>query len=214
MESKIKELLQEKRVDGIFHTHVSMLRPKGKFQFNRQTFEEFMDIYCNCMEKDANEEQKIQFGLAEKAQQYSPVLVDIDLRIKDNGEEMSESLYTEEQLKMVVSAYQSILRNIVDNINEEELTCVVLEKKMYQQNKNDNVYFKHGFHLHFPYIFLNKLDQEGQLIPRVQDLLKEALRILVVLSIKLYVKFLGYYTAPENRKNISHIKSQKCMILI
>jgi len=165
MDHTIKKILKSNQVDGIFHTHVSLCRPKGKFQFNRQTLEEFWDSYCTIMKSNPD----YITGIAEKSQQYLPVLADIDLKIRDNGEQIDDALYTEDQLKAVVEIYQSTLRQIVDNLSDNDLTCVCLEKKMYQQSKNDNVYFKHGFHLHFPYIFLNKVDQETQLIPRIQQ---------------------------------------------
>lgn len=165
MDYTIKKILKSNQVDGIFHTHVSLCCPKGKFQFNRQTLEEFWDSYCTIIKSNP----EYITGIAEKSQQYLPVLADIDLKIRDNGEQMDDSLYTEDQLKSVVEIYQSTLRQIVDNLSDNDLTCIALEKKMYQQSKNDNVYFKHGFHLHFPHIFLNKVDQETQLIPRVQQ---------------------------------------------
>jgi P4 family phage/plasmid primase-like protien len=170
MDPTIKKILKTNHVDGVFHTHVSLIRPKGKFQFNRQTLEDFWQAYCDFVE--TNEDPMV--GIAEKPQQYLPVLVDVDLRIRDEGDDIGDALYTEEQLKTVVEAYQSTLRQIVDNCTDADLVCTVLEKKMYQQTKNEIVYFKHGFHLHFPYIFLNKVDQEIQLIPRVQDTIKDA----------------------------------------
>jgi P4 family phage/plasmid primase-like protien len=169
MDPTIKKILKSTHVDGIFHTHVSLIRPKGKFQFNRQTLEEFWEAYCNFISTDPDP----IIGIAEKPQQYLPVIVDIDLKVRDEEQEIGESLYTNEQLETVVQIYQSTLRQIVDNCTDDDLICAVLEKKMYQQNKNDNVYFKHGFHLHFPNIFLNKVDQEIQLIPRVQQALKD-----------------------------------------
>lgn len=171
MDPTIKKILKNNHVDGIFHTHVSLIKPKGKFQFNRQTLEEFWEAYCSFIH--SNEDPII--GIAEKPQQYLPVIVDVDLRIRDDDKEMSlDALYNETQLKTVVETYQSTLRQIVDNCTDDDLVCAVLEKKMYQQTKNDIVYFKHGFHLHFPFIFLNKVDQEIQLIPRVQQALKDA----------------------------------------
>jgi phage/plasmid-associated DNA primase len=170
MDPTIKKILKTNHVDGIFHTHVSLIRPKGKFQFNRQTLEDFWEAYCNFVE--SNEDPMV--GIAEKPQQYLPVLVDVDLRIRDEGDDIGDGLYTEDQLKSVVEVYQSTLRQIVDNCTDDDLVCAVLEKKMYQQTKNEIVYFKHGFHLHFPYIFLNKVDQEIQLIPRVQQAVKDA----------------------------------------
>lgn len=169
MDPTIKKILKTNHVDGIFHTHVSLIRPKGKFQFNRQTLEDFWEAYCNFIQ--SNEDAMV--GIAEKPQQYLPILVDVDLRIRDEGDDIGEGLYTEEQLQTIVETYQSTLRQIVDGCTDDDLVCAVLEKKMYQQTKNEIVYFKHGFHLHFPYIFLNKIDQEVQLIPRVQQTLKD-----------------------------------------
>lgn len=171
MDQTIKKILKINHVDGIFHTHVSLIRPKGKFQFNRQTLEGFWDAYCEYIE--TNEDPMM--GIAEKPQSYLPVIVDVDLRIRDSGDDpMGDSLYTDDQLETIVETYQSVLRKIVDSCTDDDLICAVLEKKMYQQTKNEIVYFKHGFHLHFPYIFLNKVDQEIQVIPRVQEILKEA----------------------------------------
>jgi len=172
MDPTIKKILKANYVDGVFHNYVSLIKPRGKFHFNRETLESFWEIYCNLLKNTENP----VVGLAEKPQQYLPVIVDIDLKIRDPGEdikEYSEHLYTDEQLEAVVQTYQSVLRQIVDECTEEDLTCVVLEKDIYTETKGDNMYIKNGFHLHFPNIFLNKIDQETQLIPRVQDILKE-----------------------------------------
>jgi P4 family phage/plasmid primase-like protien len=187
MDPTIKKILKTNRVDGIFHTHVSLIQPKGKFQFNRQTLEEFWEAYCNYIEGSVQTDKGIVesdtciIGIAEKPNQYLPVLVDVDLcvraddfsQIEESGE-MGVHLYTDEQLRFIAETYQSILRKIVDNFSEEDLTCVVLEKDIYQITRNEITYLKNGFHLHFPYIFLNKIDQETQIIPRIKQALKEA----------------------------------------
>lgn len=169
MDPTIKDILKSTYTDGVFHTHVSMMNPKGKFQFNRHALETFWDTYCTILDKTEDP----QVGIAEKPMQYLPVLVDVDLKIRDEGQELSDTLYTEDQLKAVVETYQSVLRYILDKCTDEELNCVVLEKNMYTETKNEVTYIKNGFHLHFPYIFLNKIDQEVQLIPRVQEKLKD-----------------------------------------
>ena len=167
MDKTISKILKSNRVDGIFHTHVSLIQPKGKFQFNRQTLEEFWEAYCSYIE--STEEDKCIIGIAEKPQQYLPVLVDVDICIRDNDEKLdNDGLYTEDQLKFIIETYQSILRKIVEGCTDEDLYCVVLEKNMYQITRNEITYLKNGFHLHFPSIFLNKIDQETQLIPRVK----------------------------------------------
>lgn len=173
MEETIKKILKSTYVDGVFHTHVSLIKPRGKFQFNRQILEEFWSSYCNFIENYTFEKkEEVCFGIAEKPQQYLPILVDVDLKIRDTANWTKETLYSENQLKSVIEIYQSILRKILDNPTDNDLTCVVLEKDMYFQTKNEIGYLKHGFHLHFPCCFLNKVDQEMHLIPRVKDELK------------------------------------------
>lgn len=169
MEPTIRKLLKNNYVDGIFHTHVSLIRPRGKFQFNRQTLEEFWTAYCKLI----HDEEEPIIGIAEKPQHYLPVLVDVDLRVRDEEEEFEDGLYNDEQLRTVVEVYHSVLRQIVENCTDNDLLCVVLEKDMYMQTRNEITYLKHGFHLHFPNCFLSKIDQEVQLIPRVKDKLKE-----------------------------------------
>ena len=170
MESHIENLLKKNRVEGIFHSHVCMHGIKGKFLFNRNSLEEFWSLYC----KEVQTNKNFSYGIAEKPIQYLPVLADIDLKIKDNEEKLEgDKLYSEKQLEDIIGIYQSILKKIIQDCDEKDLTCVVLEKELYIQTKNEVTYIKNGFHLHFPKIFLNKIDQEVHIIPRVQEQMKE-----------------------------------------
>jgi hypothetical protein len=42
MDPTIKKNIKDQSC-GWYHTHVSLIRPKGKFQFNRQTLEDFWE---------------------------------------------------------------------------------------------------------------------------------------------------------------------------
>ena len=156
--------------DGIFYSHVSMVKPCGKYLFNREELEKFWSFYTDYIKNPKN-----KIGIAERNQNYFPVLVDIDIKVEEDEDEIySEHLYSEDQVKQLIQIYQSVLRNIVDNCEEKHLICCLLEKPIYKVEKNDGlVYLKNGFHLHFPHLFLSKSDQEQHLIPRVIDLLKE-----------------------------------------
>jgi P4 family phage/plasmid primase-like protien len=170
MESSIEKILQEHYVDGVFHTHVSMVQPRGKFQFNRKSLENFWDIYCKKIEKEDNP----IIGVAEKPQHYLPILADIDLKVKDDNEtEFEEHLYSKEHVSQIIEIYQSVLRNIVEDCKDDNLTCILLEKPIYYIDISETIYIKNGFHLHFPNIFLSKIDQEIHLIPRIQDLVSK-----------------------------------------
>ena len=166
MISTLRKILKSNRVDGTSHTHVSLMNPKGSFQFNRQTTEEFWNVYCEYIET----EQEYNLGIAEKPQVYMPILVDIDLKIETTDIYV---LYNEEQVKQIIKLYQTALNEIIDNLKPEELTCVFLAKEPYQQVKKDKTYLKHGFHLHFPYIFMHKDSQKSYLLPRVKKSITE-----------------------------------------
>ena len=170
MDLSIQQILRQHKVKGVFHTHVSMGQTKGKYQFNRQDLEEFWKIYM----KTIHESPDTCAGIAEKPQHYLPVLGDIDIKVKETDDiEIDDELHTEKHVKEVVEVYQSVLRKIVDKCTDQHLICVLLEKPLYRVIKNGASYAKHGFHLHFPYCFLNKVDQEVHLIPRVQEKLTE-----------------------------------------
>ena len=170
MHPSIEEILRNHYVDHVWHTHVSMVQPKGKYQFNRLGLETFWDSYCETVNKNPHH----IVGVAEKPQQYLPVLVDVDLKIKDNGElDFDEHIYTHEQALNIIKIYQSELRSIVDGCTDSNLLCVLLEKPIYYITANENTYAKNGFHLHFPDLFLSKLDHEVHLLPRVQEKIKQ-----------------------------------------
>ena len=172
MSSSISQILRKYQADGMYHTHVSMIHPKGKFNLSRETLEEFWDLYCSSIQ----ENRDIIVGIAEKPQDVLPVLVDVDIKIKESScVELNEygKIYTEEHVHSVIQVYQCVLRNIVENCTDEDLICVLLEKDLYRVNIGEMPYVKNGFHLHFPNLFLNKSAQEVHLIPRVIDTITE-----------------------------------------
>ena len=169
MDSSIQKILQKHSVDSVFHSHVSMGHTRGKYNFNRQDLEEFWKVYMNTIEKNPT----VSIGVAEKPQHYLPVLVDIDIKVKEDEEDSIDELHNDKHIKETINVYQSVLRNIVEDCTDKHLLCVVLEKDLYRITKNGITYAKHGFHLHFPNCFLNKVDQEVHLIPRAQILIQE-----------------------------------------
>ena len=55
MNNSIEQILCNHFCDeSIYHTHVSMIKPMGKFQFNRQDIETFWDLYLEKIENDPN----------------------------------------------------------------------------------------------------------------------------------------------------------------
>tara|TARA_Y100000996_G_scaffold414633_1_gene406099 strand:- start:516 stop:3245 length:2730 start_codon:yes stop_codon:yes gene_type:complete len=170
MNPVISQNLENYRVSNNMHTHVSMISPKGKFQLNRQNLEKYWDIYSELLIN--NKDVDIISGVAEKPQNYLPVLVDVDLKIEDKNESI-DKLYKDTHIISTIEIYQSILRNIIEDCSDDNLICIVLEKPLYKVRKNDKIFIKNGFHLQFPYTFLSKSDQEMQLIPRIRKKMKE-----------------------------------------
>lgn len=186
MNSELKEYLCAKRCKTAFYTHVSTSEPRGKFIIGRENSDEFWDLYCNDV---FNRTSTGGYScIAERPQEYLPVLVDIDLKVVvnndvvnsnnggdgefDGGEFNDDVLYTENDLDTVIGIYQSVLKSIIEDCTDKKLTCVVLEKKSYTKFQNGQEYVKHGFHLHFPFTFMRNNDQEIHLLPRVKEAIK------------------------------------------
>ena len=74
----IKNQLLSHYSDSEYHTHVSMIEPKGRFQFNRNDFSFFLSDYCEYV--SSKNENSVQLGIAEKPQNFLPILVDVDIK--------------------------------------------------------------------------------------------------------------------------------------
>ena len=183
MESSILKILKETYVEGVFHTHVSLCKPKGSYLFNREIFENFLNIHCQLMSDESNAGK---FGIAESPQHVLPVIVDIDIKILDKdlepslqekilryGKDLEEHIYNKKHIIQIIEIFHSIFRQIIEDCNDTHLTCCLFEKKIYSVEKNGFTYYKNGFHLHFPYVFLTKTEHENYIIPRVKNAIKE-----------------------------------------
>ena len=157
----IKDILKHTKTKEVYHTHISMGAFKSKYAFSAYDREKFFSSY---------NPEKDNLCLAEKPQQYTPVIVDIDIK---RLEQETTSDRTDNHITDVVKTYQNILKDIIDDIKPKDLTCLFLDKESYKTTQNNKTYVKNGFHLHFPYIFMNKMDNEIHLIPRVKEKIKE-----------------------------------------
>lgn len=141
------------------HTHVSMGTPRGIYAAGSR-MKEFWEKYL-CA-KNLNQSTY----LAENPGKEIPIFVDIDLKVKKSLLSNSVSkLYTFDQVKRVVGAYQHAIREVVENPREEAYSCILLEKDPYEVEIAGEKYVKNGFHLHFPKIFLDKKVQEVYIFP-------------------------------------------------
>lgn len=161
----LENMLFKNKTDGIIKTHVTMGTYPGSYMFDGKGIESLFEIYSDTIEsgKPACLAEMIH------ASKCLPVLVDIDIKT-DNVENCeNETIYTHDHIIQTVQIYQSVLRYIIHDCEDIHLTCVVLEKPRYSSEINNKITYKNGIHMHFPYTFMSKQNQEIHLIPRVLD---------------------------------------------
>lgn len=175
--SGLNDFLKElKAPNDPTHTHVSMGTPRGVFSAGSR-MKEFWERYLKAISLNQS------VYLAENPGKETPILVDIDLRVKKStvpkekiklnadGNIVFDHLYSNDQVLQVVTAYQKAIKEVVNSPGDDAYTCVLLEKKPREAEIGGEKYIKNGFHLHFPKIFLDKKVQEVYIIPIVQKLI-------------------------------------------
>lgn len=171
---ELYSLLKENYVYDLFFTHVSLIQPKGKYSLSRSVLSKFWDLYC----KIVSLEEPIDLGIAECQQAYSAVLVDIDFKFKltEYLSEFDSRFYTLEFVQKLIHIYQDVLKEVIDIPDVSLLTCVLLEKPPYKiedGTEDECFHYKNGFHLHFPKLFISRINQEVVIIPKVRQKMSE-----------------------------------------
>jgi hypothetical protein len=154
----ISSILNNKFSTSNYFSHVSLCNPCGKFQLDIKSQETIFEYF----EKTP---PPYDFGLAENPGDFIPVIADIDIKTKFSGDLFS--LYTNEDVLKIIDIYQNVLRELdTAGINDKMLNCVFLAKNPYVDSAN---MLKHGFHLHFPSIFLHKSVHKIYILPKVRE---------------------------------------------
>jgi len=163
----ISQFICNRREQNGYSTHVSMIKPLGNFNIERCDSQQFWKLYCEELQKG-----NFICGLAEKNTKdtkYIPVLNDTDIKLTLNDvNRKSKKLYTDTHLKEVVKTYQKYLKNYIIDYKPAHNICFVLEKDK-PTILSDKNKISHGFHLHFPYTFMSKIDQEVLLLPNIKN---------------------------------------------
>lgn len=142
------------------YTHTSMFPVKSAYYIACDKLDNVMDMYC---EKVVN----TKISLSEKIDGACPLLTDIDL--KRVFEDDIYPLYNRQNVVDVVKMYHSCFNELFKNnpLSEQEYICVLLEKPAYIDDCGK--YFKNGFHLHFPYLFLSVNDIKNHIYPLIEE---------------------------------------------
>lgn len=168
MNKALFSLLKESRNNGLVgpsrYTHVSMGINKGQYYLSASNDQKFYEKYGQIVSS------RQPVCLAEKQGDYIPLLGDIDIKIEfdqNRTQNFKETriLYSNEELLGVIKCFQEGIKKNVLNFEEKNLVCVVMEKRPYICDK----FLKNGFHLHFPYLFLEKEKVKNVLIPKIKD---------------------------------------------
>lgn len=167
MDTKVFKFIQNFRDTSSDYTHGSLMYPNlGKFKIPSDKMDDFWEIYCSQLQTN---QRQFMCGITERSRDVLPILCDIDIKIgydedlHNDGNDL-QHFYSEHHVKKIVHIYQDILKYILQDYTNCDLTCFVLEKtKPYIKGS----VIKNGFHLHFPYIFMDKKEIEVHLTSRV-----------------------------------------------
>lgn len=173
--SPLHSFLNSHRIDKR-GSHVSLFSPKANYMLRDEEMQTFWDLYT------AFDGPK---GLGEFSNDsILPVLVDVDLKKEaTSGLQFFQDVhdpsgwrlfYSMEHVSILIRVYQKVLREILHDLEESHLICLLLEKRPYYcPATRGKTYMKNGFHLHFPFLFMNKVVHQNELIPRIRLELKK-----------------------------------------
>ena len=146
IKKKLDELLNEYRTaKGVAEfTHVSMggITFPGKFNIDSSKKREKLIKYL-AQAADVN----LNYSIAEKLQEYAPIMVDIDLRFPKDTHD-GNRLYDDNMINQIIIEYRTSIQKYLKATNNE-LSCFVFEKNNFGE-KNGEI--ADGIHLVFPYI--------------------------------------------------------------
>lgn len=163
-------------------THVSMISPNSRFVIDGDNIDAFMDKYSSLL---FNEDDFVA-GIAERYQDCLPILVDVDISYEyDGSSDISRKVYSDNEVKKLVQIYNKTLKSIIKNLKDQDLTAFILEKPhpVVVGTKVKGA----GFHIHYPRIWLKKMDHEVHLLPRIIERVKQE-KIFDSLNIPIHDK--------------------------
>ena len=157
----LNQFLQVRKTDGR-PTHLSLFYPKGKYLLGNSDLVNFWALY--------NYHYTVEpLGIAEtQTSLHIPILVDVDLKAEYRPDLDGVLFYTLDQVTLLVKIYQKVLAEILEDVSPENLYGFLFEKPPYRLEKNGKEYYKNGFHLQFPNVFMSRYQQEHILLPRVR----------------------------------------------
>ena len=173
--NQFNDFLKSHYVDDLFYSHQGMDIPRGKFRFSRDNLDKLYKVI------------PIGHHLAEKPGTYIQIYFDCDIKILKGTESYFfddgvSHLYSKPQIRDCITSIQSVFMEF--GIDSEKLVCCLMEKPIYETDKH----VKNGFHLAFPYLFLNKETFVNFIFPKIVNRVKQ--------TSELELDPLNEYTTP------------------
>lgn len=144
-------------------THTTTYNPRGKYSIPDEKLKEFTCLYAQALLNGK------QLSVTEfSTNNYIPVLVDVDIKKIIDSDDMI-LLYNANHVSDIVRCFIEVFEEILMDVKEEDLSCFVMERDGYIVTNDSQKFCKNGFHLHFPKVFLTRIQQECILIPIVKQ---------------------------------------------
>lgn len=180
---KIFNSFIENKINNSDHYTFGSINPPRKYLVESLDIETFWDLYCDAIYFD----KMSSFTITEKPETFISVLGDIDIKIDTGSQEFKNKFpnfkfgesnfkYSDTHIQKIVRIYKNVLKTIIKEdkdskiSTDEKLICCVLEKT---KIKYENGIIKFGLHLHFPFTFIDKNEQDIHLTPRLKEAFKE-----------------------------------------
>lgn len=125
---------------------------------------EFMFAYCESVAESAFH------SLAEMPGAITQLVVDVDIkRTIPLHDAPPTRLHSPEDVMAIIQMYQCALSEVCETLEDRHLICAHMQKSMYVKSETaTSKTYSHGFHLHFPFVYMSGENHERVLFPTVQ----------------------------------------------
>ena len=120
----ITGLLNKNRVEkDADYTHISMAENfRGKFFLNKKQIKKFDELYAEAINYGC------AYSIAEKQEEYGPLIIDIDIEIPSENYTNDTRLYNNEMIFNIIDTYREVINNYLD-VESDALVASLFEKK-------------------------------------------------------------------------------------
>jgi len=155
----LKGFLEKKKVTSSkLSTHTSWGWMVGKYHLDYDSEKELLKLYSSVVENGLPGDMPLT--LTQKPKEYSPIYVDIDLKLNKSKHSNDINIYDEKLLLSLVKYYFYAIEKYFD-LEDNEKICCIFEKEGCE-DKHPHV--GSGIHLLFPYIIAS---------PKIRYLIRE-----------------------------------------